>query len=586
VWLLWNVSRFEKIRPDAKADEKCRPGLRVAMIPTKAPSEPWSVARKTLEGILAQEVPEGVTMHAWIADERPSEETLAWCAENGVRVSTRFGLEEYHQPEWPRRTKCKEGNLRYWYENHIDEYDVVCQFDADHVPRPDYLRRVLWRFNDEKVGYVAMPNLSTRAPCWFGRARRELEAPYYGSFLGSLGARFDDSSFFMPSCTGSHYAVSTAAVRAIGGGLGPELDEDLSTTMMISKAGFVGAFAVDAIADGDGPETLEDGLVQEKQWSRSATLLFTRWFKATFPRKGARSGAIVRSALIALWYATLPLWIAWYVGGPIAAFYSGWCIPDESSTTKIPCAFNMTDIFTMTAPAWFVNIGWEAYQKRRGWMRPIDSPAFSVLALPYRALRVLYMTIGIAAGFAQLVFGKTPSFRVTNKGASDDAKRLPWSALWPLYAICFVMSAVLWTSLVYDHAIFNGMYVWLTQTIFALISAMSVAFHAIEQRGKKMSRGLVVDFVAHGFSIAAVMSSSVLLGALPQSRPLIFTSTVAYATFVPLWNGTYDIWLTSGFLIFGAVSMIVLPLLAWHPAPKIADVAAAPEVPVVVESEM
>lgn len=563
IWLLWIVPRFEKIKTDAKADKTCKEGLRVAMIVTKAPSEPFPVVRKTIEGMLAQDVPAGAKVDVWIADERPSDDSLAWCVENGVRVSTRFGLEEYHQPEWPRRTKCKEGNLRFFYEKHIDEYDVVCQFDADHVPRKDYLSHVLWRFNDERVGYVAAPNLSSNAPCWFGRARRELEAPYYGSFLGSLGARSDDSSFFMPSCTGSHYAVSTKAVREIGGGLGPELDEDLSTTMMISKAGFVGSFAVDAIADGDGPETLEDGVVQEKQWSRSATLLFTRWFKTIFPLRGASSGAIVRSSLIALWYATLPLWLVWYIGGPIVAFYSGWCMSPDSGV-GLPCAFNLTDIFMLSAPIWMINIGWEAYQKRRGWMRPVDAPAFSVISYPYRALRVMYMTIGIAAGLLQLIVGKTPAFRVTNKGSSE-GRRLPWIVLWPLYAVNSVMAIIFWTSLAYDHGAFNGMYMWLVQVFFTFLALLCVVWHAIEQRGNAFTKSAAIDLFAHVFAIAAGLASIVLAGALPWSRNLVFSKAVLYATWAPLWNNTLDIWLTSGFLIFGAIVMVFLPFLAKRP---------------------
>lgn len=41
----------------------------------------------------------------WLADERPDQETQDWCAENGVRISCRFGVPEYHRPVWPRRTR-------------------------------------------------------------------------------------------------------------------------------------------------------------------------------------------------------------------------------------------------------------------------------------------------------------------------------------------------------------------------------------------------------------------------------------------------------------------------------------------------
>ena len=33
-----------------------------------------------------------------------------------MRVSTREGVAAYHRPSWPRRTRCKEGNLAFFYD--------------------------------------------------------------------------------------------------------------------------------------------------------------------------------------------------------------------------------------------------------------------------------------------------------------------------------------------------------------------------------------------------------------------------------------------------------------------------------------
>ena len=109
---------------------------RVAMIVTKTPSEPFEVLRRTLEAMLAQDYPH----HTWLADEDPDPETRDWCSRHGVRISTRKGVTAYHQPVWPRRTRCKEGNLAYFYDFSADEnYDIVSHVDADRVPRLEYL---------------------------------------------------------------------------------------------------------------------------------------------------------------------------------------------------------------------------------------------------------------------------------------------------------------------------------------------------------------------------------------------------------------------------------------------------------------
>jgi cellulose synthase (UDP-forming) len=49
------------------------------------------------------------------------------------------------------------------------------------------------------------------------------------------------------------------------GGVGPELNEDFSTSYMMTAFGFKGVFAIDTIANGDGPANFEDCMRQEYQ---------------------------------------------------------------------------------------------------------------------------------------------------------------------------------------------------------------------------------------------------------------------------------------------------------------------------------
>jgi cellulose synthase (UDP-forming) len=94
---------------------------RVAMVTTKTPSEPFAVVRKTLEAMLAQDYPHDT----WLADEAPDDATRAWCAAHGVRISSRQGIAAYHRAEWPRRTRCKEGNLAYFYDTFCNGASAV-----------------------------------------------------------------------------------------------------------------------------------------------------------------------------------------------------------------------------------------------------------------------------------------------------------------------------------------------------------------------------------------------------------------------------------------------------------------------------
>jgi cellulose synthase/poly-beta-1,6-N-acetylglucosamine synthase-like glycosyltransferase len=256
-------------------------GSRVAMVVTKAPSEPFSVVAETLLAMLAQNVPHDT----WLADEDPSFETLQWCRRYGVSVSTRKGRADYHRTTWPRRTRCKEGNLAFFYDHYgYERYDFVVQLDADHVPEPGYLREMLRPFADPGVGYVSAPSICDRnaAESWSARGRLHAEA----NFHGSLQAGY--SGAFAPMCIGSHYAVRTAALKEIGG-LGPELAEDHSTTLMMNAYDWRGVHALDAIAHGDGPRTFADLATQEFQWSRSVVMILLQYSSNLIPRSSFSS---------------------------------------------------------------------------------------------------------------------------------------------------------------------------------------------------------------------------------------------------------------------------------------------------------
>jgi cellulose synthase (UDP-forming) len=96
---------------------------------------------------------------------------------------------------------------------------------------------------------------------------------------GGLQVGYNDG--LAPLCFGSHYAVRTKALQEIGG-LGPELAEDHSTTLLMNAHGWRGVHAVNAIAHGDGPETFADLVTQEFQWSRSLTTILLRYLPRYF----------------------------------------------------------------------------------------------------------------------------------------------------------------------------------------------------------------------------------------------------------------------------------------------------------------
>lgn len=94
-WVTLIPAYFILIFLDARQVRSCAilPEGRVAMVVTKAPSEPFAVVRKTLLAMLDQK---DVEFDVWLADEDPSEETRRWCGQRGVMISTRKGVSEWN----------------------------------------------------------------------------------------------------------------------------------------------------------------------------------------------------------------------------------------------------------------------------------------------------------------------------------------------------------------------------------------------------------------------------------------------------------------------------------------------------------
>ncbi len=444
------VYRMKKVDADVKIPAEWR----VAMVTTRAPSEPFGVVKRTLEAMLAQEFPHDT----WLADEDPDESVYEWCAANGVQVSCRKGVAGYHNAVWPRRTRCKEGNLAWFYDRYgYDGYDFVVQLDADHVPAAGYLEAMLRPFVLPEIGYVAAPSIcdSNAGSSWAARGRLYAESIMHGP----LQAGYTDG--FAPLCIGSHYAVRTIALKEIGG-LGPELAEDHSTTLMMNGFGWKGAFAPDAIASGEGPPTVADCITQEYQWSRSLMVLMITempkyWKRLPFALK-------IEFLFAQLWYPLFSLGMV--VGSflPLIAVLTGQPWVTLSFTGFLQHSIPLT--------ASILGVVW--YLKINGWLRPASSPILSWEAMLFQLMRWPWSLFGTVMGAVAALSGKTTDFKVTPKGEARPAS-VAWSVLMPYIAM--VMMAAMPVLLIPDAGKANGyIFFLLLQAVMYVILLISIIF--------------------------------------------------------------------------------------------------------------
>ncbi|MGG6896700.1 glycosyltransferase family 2 protein [Rhizobium sp. BR 315] len=434
-------------------------GSRVAMVVTKAPSEPFAVVARTLCAMLEQDVPHDT----WLADEDPSPSTLDWCRKHGVQVSTRKGREDYHRQTWPRRTRCKEGNLAFFYDHYgYEGYDFVVQLDADHVPEQGYLFQMLRPFADPAVGYVSAPSICDQnaSTSWSARGRLYAEA----SMHGSLQAGFN--SGLSPLCIGSHYAVRTTALRSIGG-LGPELAEDHSTTLMMNAHGWRGVHALDAIAHGDGPRTFSDLITQEFQWSRSLMMVLLQYSPTLLPRLPMRLR--IQFLFSQLWYSLFSLFMALMFILPMIALTRGKTFVDVSYPDFLVHFLPQSVLLILFAYRW----------RSTRTFRPFDAKILSWEMTLFLFARWPWALVGGLAAIRDWATGSFVDFRVTPKGTSD-VDPIPFRVLAP-YAVLSLVSMVP-VLLVNNASEAGGFYVFATMNaaIYTLLLLVIIIKHARE----------------------------------------------------------------------------------------------------------
>jgi cellulose synthase (UDP-forming) len=429
-----------------RADVGLPTRLRVAMVVTKAPSEPFSVVKQSLQAMLAQDYPHDT----WLADEDPAPETVAWCEVHGVFLSTRKNVPEYHRETWPRRTRCKEGNLAYFYDHYgYDRYDIVAQLDADHVPEPGYLREMIKPFADPGVGYVSAPSIcdNNAHESWSARGRLYAEA----SMHGSLQAGYNNG--WAPLCIGSHYAVRTSALKQIGG-LGPELAEDHSTTLMMNAFGWRGVHAIDAIAHGDGPRTFADLVTQEFQWSRSLVSILLHYTPVYLRRLPLRLK--FQFLFSQMWYPLFATFMLVMFLMPIVAL-----------TIKMPFAGVTFAAFVLHfAPISMMLVLMAFRWRATGSFRPVNAKILGWETMVFLLARWPWALAGCLAALRDWISGTFVDFRVTPKGVLQ-VDPLPARVVAP-YAI-LSLASVIPALLVEDPGSAGGFY------IFAIVNAIVYA---------------------------------------------------------------------------------------------------------------
>ncbi len=233
------------------------PGLSVdVFIPTL--NEDPALLRKTVLGCLKMNYPH----KTYLLDDgnRPAVRALA--LEMGCGYLARLDNKD-----------AKAGNLNAAAKETTG--DFIAMFDADHIPQPDFLEKLLGYFQDEKVAFVQTPqdfyNIDSFQHRMTGEKKLWSEQALFFSIIQPGKDRWN-AAFFCGSCA----ILRRKALETIGGFATETITEDFHTSLKLHAAGWKSVYHNESLAYGIAPPALLPFQVQRLRWGQGTTQVLRR----------------------------------------------------------------------------------------------------------------------------------------------------------------------------------------------------------------------------------------------------------------------------------------------------------------------
>ena len=193
----------------------------------------------------------------FVLDDGRSDEVRAMAAEIGCGYIRRLSS-----------GGAKAGNINHALSIVSSEYFAV--FDADFVPRPEFLVETVPFFVDRTVAFVQTPQAYGNLHNLISRGAGYMQTVFY-KFVQS-GRNHFNAAF----CVGTNVIYRRAAVDDVGGIYTDSKSEDVWTSLMLHERGWRTIYIPQTLAVGDAPETIEAYTKQQLRWATGGfEIMFT-----------------------------------------------------------------------------------------------------------------------------------------------------------------------------------------------------------------------------------------------------------------------------------------------------------------------
>jgi cellulose synthase (UDP-forming) len=247
---------------------------KVAVLTTFVPeAEPPEMLEETVKALIALDYPHDT----WVLDEGDDDRIKALCLRLGAQHFSRKTIPQYQTEHGIFQSRSRHGNYNAWlHEIGFDRYEIVCQFDPDHVPDPHFLSAVLGYFEDPRIGYVqAAQTYYNQEASFIARgAAEETYAHYSSTQMASYAMGY-------PVVTGCHSTHRVIALKQVGG-FAPHDADDLLITLFYRSRGWQGVYLPHILAAGLTPVDWKGYLIQQLKWARSGLDIKFRLYPQLF----------------------------------------------------------------------------------------------------------------------------------------------------------------------------------------------------------------------------------------------------------------------------------------------------------------
>jgi len=364
-------------------------------------NEPAFILQKTIAGALNIEYPSHL-YNIYVCDDGNRDE---------IKKLANFFNVNYISRD--NNDFAKAGNINNALSNHC-KGELFSVLDADMIPKPNYLQKMVGYFKNNDVGFVQSPqvfynpdpfqynlNLDNRIPNEQDFFMREIQA----------GRARYNALFHV----GTNALFSRKAVDDIGGIPTGSVTEDMATGMLLQAKKYKSIFVNEVLAVGLSAEYYKDFAKQRKRWCRGNIQVSKKWNPLTLKGLTPIQRLLYASGIL-YWYSSISKLI--YILCPIIYLLTGVLIL-KANTLQI------LQFFVPSFVAYLLMFKSHNSKYRTLFLTHIYETATAVF-LAFDSL-------------SELIFSKELKFNVTLKGNTKKNIFVSWNLLIPQF-VMFILT--------------------------------------------------------------------------------------------------------------------------------------------------